>query len=61
MYDDTEDTPAPHNAAPLENTPPTYSIPELDSETTTEYSEDTNPKRDLVSVAGTFQQLQEWH
>ena len=43
IYNNTEDTPAPHDTAALENTPPTYSILEEDSEVPTEY--DLNPQR----------------
>ena len=60
MYDYTEDTPAPHNTAPLENTPPTHSLLEEDGEATSKYSKDSNPQRDLVEILEHFQQLQEW-
>ena len=56
MYN-AEDTPAPHNTTPLETTPPTHSIPELDSETTAAYSEYTNPQRDLMQLQEHFQKL----
>ena len=32
MHDDTEDMPALQNTTPLENTPPTHSIPKQDGE-----------------------------
>ena len=38
MYDDTEDMPAPHNTAPLENAPPTLSIPKHNGEASIKYS-----------------------
>ena len=59
MYNDTEDTPAPHNTDPLENTPPTNSIPKQDDEATTKYSNDLNPHCDLAELQEHFQQLQE--
>ena len=48
MYDDTKDTPASHNATPLDDTPPTHSILELDSKTTAEYSEDIKASMDAT-------------
>ena len=59
MYDDTEETPAPHNTASLDTAPTTHSIPELDSETPAGYSEDTMPQRDLAQLQEHFQQFQE--
>ena len=50
LYNDTEDSPASHDTAPLENTLPTHSILELDSGTTAKYSEDINPQRDLAQL-----------
>ena len=41
MYNDTKDMPAGHNTAPLENTPPTHSIPEQDGEATAKHSNDS--------------------
>ena len=48
MYDDAEEMPTPNDTAPLDTTPTTHSIPDLDSETAARYSEDTYPQRDLV-------------
>ena len=50
MYDNVEETPTPHHTTPLDTTPTTHSIPELDSETTTGYSKDANPQRDLAQL-----------
>ena len=38
MYIDTEDMPAPHDPASLEQTTPTKSIPEEEGEATAKYS-----------------------
>ena len=43
----------------LENTPPTHSIPELDSKTTAKYNKDINPWKDHVQLQEHFQQLHE--
>ena len=59
MYGDAEEIPAPHNTTPLETTSTTHSILKLDSETTTKYSEDISPQRDLAWLQEHFQQLQE--
>ena len=59
MYDDVKEMLVPHIAAPLDTTQTTHSIPDLDSETVTRYSEDTNPQRDLVQLQEYFQQFQE--
>ena len=55
-YNEAEETPVPHDTTPLETTPTRHSILELDSETTSEYSADTNPQRDLAQLQGHFQQ-----
>ena len=57
MYNDIKDIPASHNTAPLENTPPTHSIPEQAGEETTKYSNDSNPQFDLAELQEHFQQL----
>ena len=59
MSDDTEDMPAPHNTASLENTPPSHSIAEQNGESTAKYSNDSNTKCDLVELQEHFQQLLE--
>ena len=43
--------------APLDTTPTTHSIPDLDSETTAGCSEDTNPQVDLAQLQEHFMQL----
>ena len=48
MYDNAEETPIPFITTHLDTTPTTHSIPALDSQTTTGYSEDANPQRDLA-------------
>ena len=59
MHDDTDEMHGPHDTASLETTPTTHSIPELNSDTTARYSEDTNHQRDLVQLQEHLQQLQE--
>ena len=59
MYDNNADIPAPHDTVPLEDTPPTQSIPEQDGEVTAKYSEDPNHQRDLAQFQEHFKQLQE--
>ena len=50
MYDDTKEMPDHHDTTPLDTTQTPNSIPDLDSETVTGYSENTNPQRDLVQL-----------
>ena len=45
MYDNAKGMPTPHDTAPLDTTPIIHSIPDLDSETATGYSDDTTLKR----------------
>ena len=59
MYDDAKEMSTHHNTTPLDTTLSTHSITDLDSETAAEYSQDTNPQRDLVQLQEHFQQLQE--
>ena len=59
INDDTEETPAPQDTVAQYTTPTTPSILELDSETATGYSEETNPQNNLVQLQKHFQQLQE--
>ena len=59
MYNGTEETPASHNTAPLENTPPTHSIPKQDGEDTSKYSNNSNLQCDLAELQEHFQLLQE--
>ena len=51
--------PTPQDTDPLDNTPLNCSMPEQDSESSTEYSEDPNPHHALVELQEHFQQLQE--
>ena len=60
MYNVTEDMPAPHKTAPLENTPPTHSIPKQDGEAMAKYRDDSNPQCDLSELQEHFKKLQEW-
>ena len=60
VYDDTEDTPALHDTASLENTPPTHSILEQYGETIAKYCKDPNHQIDLAELQEIFQQLLEW-
>ena len=48
-----------HDTTSLETTATTHSIPELDSETTARYSEDTSPQRDPAQLKEHFQHLLE--
>ena len=50
---------SPHNTTHLDTTPSTHSIPDLDSKTAAEYSEDINPQRDLVQLQDHLMQCQE--
>ena len=50
MHDDTEDTPAPQDTAPLNNLPLNCSIPEQNGESSAEYSRDHNPHCDLAEL-----------
>ena len=59
MYDSAKDTPTPHDTASLGTTPSTHSILKLDSATTAEYNEDTNPQGDMAQLQEHFQHLRE--
>ena len=59
IYDDADKMPAPHDTDPLDTTPTTHSILDLDSKTAAGYSEDNNPQSALVQLQEYFQQLQE--
>ena len=60
MNNDATEMPTPHDTTPLDATPATHSILDLDSKTAAEYGEDTKPQRDLVQLQEHIQQLQEW-
>ena len=45
---------------PLDNTPSTHSIPELDGEVIAKYSNNPNPQCDQAELQEHVQQLQEW-
>ena len=59
MYDDAGDMSTPHDAAPLDTTPSSHSIPGLNGKTATDYSDDIHPQRDLTQLQDHFQPLQD--
>ena len=59
IHNVTEDVPGPQDAAPLDNIPPNYSMPEQDGESSAKYSEDPNPCCDIAKLQEHFQQLKE--
>ena len=59
MCNNAEEMPCPHDTAPLDTSPATHSILDLDSETAAGYSEDTNHQKYLAQLQGHSHQLQE--
>ena len=59
MYNNTENALTPQDAAPLDNTPLSNSMPEHDGESSAKCSEDSDPCHSLAKLQEHFQQLQE--
>ena len=59
MYSDAKEMSSVHNSTPLDIIQTSHSTPDLNSETTAGYPEDTNPQRDLMQLQEHFKQLKE--